>query len=227
LGLVACAVFKTVGRRLRRLWWVRFPSAPATHSAGSELREAGSVLPAWASRFPLLVSRTVTGAAVLLVLGLVHAPRAVAQLPVPGPPRAQRDTSGRDTIPVPQFRYPPPTPPLLAMARSLVLPGWGQAVLHRRVTGAVFVFWEGVSLTMALKASDQLSYLRRTDGDTLSVRLKKQEVQDWVVVLIFNHLMAGAEAFVSAELWDFPVTLQARALPENRLGVGAALYWGK
>ena len=64
-------------------------------------------------------------------------------------------------------------------------------------------------------------------GDTLAVRLKKQEVQDWVVVLIFNHLMAGAEAFVSAELWDFPVTLQARALPQNRLGLGAALYWGK
>ena len=29
LGLVACAVFKTVGRRLWRLWWVRFPHAPA------------------------------------------------------------------------------------------------------------------------------------------------------------------------------------------------------
>ena len=27
---MACAVFKTVGRRLRRLWWVRFPHAPAT-----------------------------------------------------------------------------------------------------------------------------------------------------------------------------------------------------
>ena len=188
---------------------------------------AGSVVPAWASRFPLLTSRTASGAALLLVLGLAHAPSAVAQLPVPSPPRAQQDTSGRDTIPVPQFRFPPPTPPLLAMARSLLMPGWGQAVLHRRVAGAVFVFWEGLSLTMTLKASEQLSYLRRTGGDTLAVRLKKQEVQDWVVVLIFNHLMAGAEAFVSAELWDFPVSLDARALPQNRLGLGATLYWGK
>jgi hypothetical protein len=189
--------------------------------------EAGSVLPAWASRFPLLGSRAAGAVAVLLALALAHAPSAAAQLPVPSPSRAQQDTTGRDTIPVPQFRFPPPTPPLLAMGRSLLLPGWGQAVLHRRVTGAVFVFWEGLSLTMALKASDQLGYLRRTDGDTLAVRLKKQEVQDWVVVLIFNHLMAGAEAFVSAELWDFPLTLEARALPENRLGLGAALYWGK
>ena len=30
MGLVACAVFKTVGRCLWRLWWVRFPHAPAS-----------------------------------------------------------------------------------------------------------------------------------------------------------------------------------------------------
>jgi hypothetical protein len=198
------------------------------NDTGREKREAGRVAPApgRASRF-LLPASPATPGLVALFLALALAPRAVAQLPVPSPPRAQQDTSGRDTIPVPQFRFPPPTPPLLAMARSLLVPGWGQAVLHRRVTGAVFVFWEGLSLTMALKASDQLSYLHRTNGDTLAVRLKKQEVQDWVVVLVFNHLMAGAEAFVSAELWDFPLTLEARALPENRLGLGAALYWGK
>jgi hypothetical protein len=201
LGLVACAVFKTVERRLRRLWWVRFPHAPAT-----KLRIASVV--------------------VLLALTALPAV-AAAQLPVPNQPRAQRDTSGRDTIPVPQFRFPPPTPPLLAMARSMLVPGWGQAVLHRRVTGGVLVFWEGLSLTMTLKASNELGYLRRTGADTLAVRLKNQEVQDWVVVLVFNHLMAGAEAFVSAELWDFPLTLQARALPQNRLGVGPALYWGR
>jgi hypothetical protein len=199
LGLVACAVFKTVGRRLWRLWWVRFPHAPAT---------------------PLRLAT--------VLVALAMAPQIVrAQFPVPTAPRAQQDTSRRDTIPVPQFRFPPPTAPLLAMARSLAVPGWGQAVLHRRVTGAVFVFWEGLSLTMALKASDQLQYLRQTGGDTLAVRLKKQEVQDWIVVLVFNHLMAGAEAFVSAELWDFPLTLQARALPEHRVGVGATLYLGR
>jgi hypothetical protein len=113
------------------------------------------------------------------------------------------------------------------MGQSLLVPGWGQTVLHRRVTGAVFVFWEGLSLTMAVKASDQLDYLRQTNADTLAVRLKRQEVQDWIVVLVFNHLMAGAEAFVSAELWDFPGELEARALPGGRVGVGPALYWGR
>jgi hypothetical protein len=108
------------------------------------------------------------------------------------------------------------------MARSMLVPGWGQAVLHRRVAGAVFVFWEGLTLTMTLKASHQLHYMRET-GST-AADAKAQEVQDWAVLLIFNHLMAGAEAFVSAELWDFPGDLEVRPLPENRLGVGAAIY---
>ena len=34
LGLVACAVFKTAGRCLGRLRWVRFPHVPATTTYG-------------------------------------------------------------------------------------------------------------------------------------------------------------------------------------------------
>lgn len=165
---------------------------------------------------------------IVVLLALMVVSRTTrAQIPIPNPPRAQQDTSRRDTIPVPQFRFPPPTPPLAAMARSLLLPGWGQAVLHRRLTGGVFVFWEGLSLTMALKASHQLHYLRQTGADSTATALKKQEVQDWIVVLVFNHLMSAAEAFVSAELWDFPGELKARSLPGGRVGAGATLYFGR
>ncbi|MBI4502932.1 MAG: hypothetical protein HY700_17440 [Gemmatimonadetes bacterium] len=97
------------------------------------------------------------------------------------------------------------------MARSLLLPGWGQAVLGRRVTGAAFVFWEGITLTMTLKASHQLRYDREINST--KVTAKKQEVQDWLVLLVFNHLFAGAEAFVAAQLWDFPVEVEMRARP--------------
>ena len=38
-GLVACAVFKTVGRRLWRLRWVQFPHAPARAGGGERRRE--------------------------------------------------------------------------------------------------------------------------------------------------------------------------------------------
>jgi hypothetical protein len=106
------------------------------------------------------------------------------------------------------------------MARSLLLPGWGQAVLHRRVTGAVFVFWEGVTLTMTLKSAHQLAYYRSIDSE--KIQAKKQEVQDWAVLLAFNHLLAGAEAYVSALLWDFPGEVRLRAVPG---GAHLGLRW--
>lgn len=144
---------------------------------------------------------------------------AGAQIPLPTGPTRQ-DSARADTVPVPRFRIEPPTSPLAAFGRSLLLPGWGQAVMGRRVTGAVFVFWEGLTLTMYLKSLHQLGYLKRV-GETERAEGKRQEIQDWFALLVFNHLMAGAEAFVSAQLWDFPVELDARVLPGGRTGIGA------
>lgn len=159
---------------------------------------------------------------VVMLLGLT-ATTAGAQIPIPPPgsPRAGQDSARlADTVKVPPFRVPPPVSPLGAFGRSLLLPGWGQAVLGRRVTGAFFVFWEGLTVTMALKARHQLDYFNEVGTDEQRED-KKQEIQDWVVLLIFNHLLAGAEAYVSAYLWDFPVELEQRALPGDRVGIGA------
>ncbi len=51
---------------------------------------------------------------------------------------------------------------------------------------------------------------------------RKLHLEDWVAVVIFNHLIAGADAFVAAELWDFPthMSIKATALPNGRTGVG-------
>lgn len=153
----------------------------------------------------------------LVTLAWVSPELRAAQVPIPTPQPQQPDTV-RDTIPVPPFRFEPPIPPLGALWRSMLLPGWGQAILQRRVTGAVFVFWEGVALTMSVKAHHQLRYMRATGSEDAS--LKKQELQDWIVILVFNHLMAGAEAFVSAMLWDFPGELEGRSLPGGDVGLG-------
>lgn len=157
---------------------------------------------------------------------------AAAQFPVQPGRSTQRDSAqlARDTIKVPSFRIPPPVSPLGAMWRSMLLPGWGQAVMGRRVTGAAFVFWEGLTLTMTVKAARQLHYWRSQEDppgtETDIVKAKKQELQDWAVLLVFNHLLAGAEAFVSAEFWDFPAQLETRSLPGGRTGVGLRLQIG-
>jgi hypothetical protein len=108
--------------------------------------------------------------------------------------------------------------PMGAFLRSLVLPGWGQAATGRRVTGALFVAWEGIAAMMTLKAQSEFHYLR--ESRSFNVNAKRQEVQDWLVLWVFNHLFSGAEAFVSAHLQDFPKDLKIRAFPDGPGGRG-------
>lgn len=125
--------------------------------------------------------------------------------------------------------------PLPAFFRSLLLPGWGQAVLDRKLTGGLFLAWEGVTLGMTLKAHQELQHIRRTEDtrdlpagqrESALLRSKKAEREDWLVLLVFNHLFSGLEAYVSAHLWDFPEDLRLRALPAGpagRPGVGVSI----
>ena len=151
-------------------------------------------------RFHLIV-------AVLLIMVSAGSLSAQAAQPGARPPASPADTMRRQYI-----------SPFNALWRSLILPGWGQARLNRKLAGGIFVAWEGVTLGMSLKTGSELRYLRRT----LSGRAgdKRQEHEDWLVLLAFNHLFAGLEAYVSAHLADFPGDLRIEALPG---GVGAAV----
>jgi hypothetical protein len=108
--------------------------------------------------------------------------------------------------------------PMSAFWRSFLVPGWGQAKLGRKLTAGIFVGWEGVTLGMSLKTRHELAYLRRTNSGRADD--KHAEHQDWVVLLAFNHLFAGLEAYVSGHLTDFPRDLHLEAVPG---GVGAAV----
>jgi hypothetical protein len=114
----------------------------------------------------------------------------------------------------------PPVTPMGAMLRSILIPGWGQARLNRKLTGALFIAWEGVTLGMSIKTSNELNYVDRTNSAGLSA--KRKERQDWLVLLAFNHLFSAIEAYVSAHLWDFPTDLEIRAGPVPG-GAGASV----
>ncbi|MGQ0538771.1 MAG: hypothetical protein ACT4R6_07475, partial [Gemmatimonadaceae bacterium] len=45
------------------------------------------------------------------------------------------------------------------------------------------------------------------------IRARRTHLEDWIAFLVFNHLFSGADAFVSAQLWDLPTQLGARAAP--------------
>lgn len=61
--------------------------------------------------------------------------------------------------------------------------------------------------------------------DQLRSRLKARRLhyEDWVAMLAFTHLFAGADAFVSAHLWDLPRQVEVRRLPSGSTGIGARL----
>lgn len=78
--------------------------------------------------------------------------------------------------------------------------------------------------------------VRDADGnfvplDTLSsryvadrVKSRRTHVEDWIAVLVFNHLFSGADAFVSSLLWDLPARVGFRPSPHG-VGAGVFIRW--
>ncbi len=150
--------------------------------------------------------RSLAGLALLALLGAAPA-RLAAQdsTAAPAPSAAPDSTANRLS-------------PMGAFWRSFLLPGWGQARLGRKLTAGIFIAWEGTTLGMSLKTRHELAYLRRTNSGRAED--KRREHEDWIVLLAFNHVLAGLEAYVSGHLSDFPGDLQLQAVPG---GVGAAV----
>ena len=100
--------------------------------------------------------------------------------------------------------------PMGAFWRSFLIPGWGQLALGRKTAAAIFVAAEGATVAMTVKTMRELSDL---GPESARLEAKKQQREDWLVLLAFNHLLSGLEAYVSAQLWDFPGDLRIRRVP--------------
>lgn len=146
-------------------------------------------------------------------------------------------------------RLTPPITPKRAFLFSLALPGLGQSRLDRGVSGALFSAVELSALAMVRQATVDLREARRYLGDSLPVtftvdgttakpgayapngytadlvRTRRLHVEDWMAVLAFNHLIAGADAFVSAQLWDVPVRMSAIPRPDGGALLVATIRW--
>ena len=120
-------------------------------------------------------------------------------------------------------RTGPPISPRRALLQSLAIPGWGQASLDRNTAGGLFVALEVTSIAMLVQSKKQLSIAREAARDSVfdagaggyvanplaaRIRPRKRAVEDWTALLIFSHLIAAADAFVAAHLWDVPVQVQ-------------------
>lgn len=60
--------------------------------------------------------------------------------------------------------------------------------------------------------------------DVERVEARRTQVEDWIAVLAFNHLFAGADAFVASLLWDLPARVGAQQLRRG-IGIGLNVRW--
>jgi hypothetical protein len=146
-------------------------------------------------------------------------PRPVVKAaPVAGgaPTASQPQEAAPDTL----FR--PPTSPMGAFFRSLVLPGWGQAAVDQPLRGAFYFTMEAGSLFMLFKSKSKLDAAERAfPADSVLLESRQQQVEDWAVLAAFWALFAGIDAWVSAQLWDF----QGEVVPPPDGSTGVAFRY--
>jgi hypothetical protein len=150
---------------------------------------------------------------------------------------AQRVDTAAVTVRVPR----PPLSPRRAFLSSLVVPGYAQSVLGRPNAAALFILTEAIAILMVRETTTELRQARRLERqstlkvdslpaffvnpatgvpDTVFraarytaalVRSRRAHLEDWIAALVANHVIAGADAFVAAHLWDVPVQVGLRS----------------
>ncbi|HYW50060.1 MAG TPA: hypothetical protein VE861_05610, partial [Gemmatimonadaceae bacterium] len=142
---------------------------------------------------------------------------------------------------IPDSLLRPPISPKAAFLHSLALPGWGQSALRRSTAATVFAAAEIGALFMVAKSHADLKRARALQGlDSVTVgdpslgeavtrvpavpeglvNARRLHLEDWIAALLFNHLIAGADAYVAANLWDLPARVSIRRMPEG-MGLSA------
>jgi hypothetical protein len=180
---------------------------------------------------------------VALLLALVSDPSLVSAQRVDsaqvGARRTPRDSA---SAPLPK----PPLSPRRAFLFSLLAPGYSQSVLGRPTAGAIFVLTEGIALAMLHESAADLRQARRFKTDSLIVigvdpatgsditqtsgytqeliDVRRGHVEDWIAFLIANHLLAAADAYVAAHLWDLPTQVSVEQRATGTV-VAARLRW--
>lgn len=73
---------------------------------------------------------------------------------------------------------------------------------------------------------DQGNPVQIFEADPLAgrVRSRRQQLEDWLAILVFNHLFAGADAFVAGHLGDIPRRLTMRPTVDG-LELSASITW--
>jgi hypothetical protein len=223
--------------RLRGPGWVRFPCTPAIRLFLIERREGSSFRSARLSHDVTFVS-----SAKLVTLSVVILFAAASIAPAQDTTTAIAQPAVADTL-------KPPISPKRAFLRSLLFPGSAQNTLGRHKVAAGIIAVEAMSIAMIRESGADVREARRQLGDSLvisyvddngnklgtpiverrrfgddEVSSRRSHVEDWIALLVANHLFAASEAFVAASLWDVNARVTVSGNRSNLL-IGARVAW--
>ena len=88
---------------------------------------------------------------------------------------------------------------------------------------ATYAFEDGKLKIDSLGRPVGATYLPNRYGPD-RVEARKKHLEDYYALIITNHLLAGAEAFVSAQLWDLPGHVSIRQMPFGPV-LAASFRW--
>lgn len=221
---MASPVFKTGATRLGRAGWVRFPHSPASTTTFIFVLLTAAALP-------------VTPAAAQQDTLRRPAPPRIDTLFAD--PSARIDTVVAAPVAVQPTDATRPISPGGAFLRSLLIPGSGQIALGKQNAARFYLAVEALGIGMTIHSVRRLREARRiardstvlqfgrdpATGDSVPtvwvasrfpperINARRTHVEDWVALIIFNHLLSAADAYVAANLWDFPAKVSVRARP--------------
>lgn len=154
---------------------------------------------------------------------------------------------------VPKPAGAPPITPRRAFLYSLAAPGSAQSILGRPTAGSIFIAAEAGALAMIAKSVNDVRAARAVASDSVvtgyriptggtvpapiydrtpgakraqsRIPARRAHVEDWITILIVNHFLAGADAYVAANLWDVPTDVSVSPSPTGGIQLGARLAW--
>jgi hypothetical protein len=157
------------------------------------------------------------------------------------------DTSATVDTAGPRPEMKPPMSPRRAFISSLFLPGYAQSILGRNRAGSLQLAFEAIALVMIRISAADVREARRTVADSIPVsfvdasglpviryertpfstsllRSRQSHLEDWIAVLMANHLFSAADGYVAALLWDLPAEVALNATPRSA-GFALRLRW--
>ena len=216
---MASPVFKTGVTRPRRVGWVRFPHSPATALALVLVLLAPSALLAQRADSTRVGASSAPQATDTLTRLRISPGRAfLTSLLVPG---------------LGQSRLKRPKAALFfvaieAGAVGMSVKSWNdlsKAKAARRDTvGTPVVDDLGKPVIDSVTGVQKVSYAPRNPNLVGRIKARRTHLEDWIATVVFNHLIAGADAYVAANLSDFDTNVRA-GYSEGTVRVAARVAW--